>query len=98
MLRRLFRLLFPDRRARRTAVPAAAPAPVRRAPPPPRERTPAQALAEAEERMARLPPEKAQLIRTALLVQKATRDAAMAELTDEQRQQLATLAKRTFGA
>jgi hypothetical protein len=96
MLRRLFRLLFLDRRARRTVQAPAAQGPACQQVKP-QQRTPQQALAEAEERMARLPPEKAQLIRTALLVQKATRDAAMAELSDEQRAQLAALAKRTFG-
>ena len=96
MLHQLFRLLFPDRRARRpTTVPAATP--VNCAVEEPPRRTPEQALAEAAVRMARLPPEKAQLIRTARLVHRVTRDAAMAELTDEQRQHLAALAKRTLG-
>lgn len=96
MLRRLLRLLFPDRGVRRTPVVLAAP--VRRAvPPPPAERTPAQALAEAEARMARLPPEKAQAIRMARLVHRVTRDAAMADLSDDQRRRLTALARRRFG-
>jgi hypothetical protein len=97
MMRRLFQFLFLDRKARDAL--KAKPVPVassRRPPPPRRERDPATALAEAEERMKRLPPEKAQLIRSALLVQKATRDAALSELSEEEVQRLSEIARKTF--
>lgn len=97
MLRRLLHFLFLDRKARE-ALKRKPAAPVRphRARPPERPRDPATALAEAEERMKRLPPEKAQLIRSALLVQKATRDAALSELSEEEVQRLAEVARKAF--
>jgi hypothetical protein len=97
MLRRLLHFLFLDRKARDALKrkPAAAMRP-RRATGGERPRDPATALAEAEERMKRLPPEKAQLIRTALLVQMATRDAALSELSEEEVQRLADVARKTF--
>ncbi|MGE5547138.1 MAG: hypothetical protein ACM33T_09585 [Solirubrobacterales bacterium] len=99
MLRALLKFLFLDKQARRSLEPRAAPArrarPTERRPEPPPERTPAQALAEAEERMVRLPPEKAQLVRAALLVQRA-RQSVLADLTDEERDRLAELARTTL--
>lgn len=61
----------------------------------PRERTPAEALAEAEERMKRLPPEKAQLIRSALLVHRA-RQSVLGELSDEERAKLQQVAHKAL--
>lgn len=66
-----------------------------RSAPPPRERSPAEALAEAEERMKRLPPEKAQLIRSALLVHRA-RQGVLAELSDEERAKLEQVARKAL--
>lgn len=65
------------------------------APPPARERSPAEALAEAEERMKRLPPEKAQLIRSALLVHRA-RQSVLGELSDEERDKLRKVAQKAL--
>jgi hypothetical protein len=62
---------------------------------PPPERSPAEALAEAEERMKRLPPEKAQLIRSALLVHRA-RQSVLAELSDEERDKLQQVARKAL--
>jgi hypothetical protein len=99
VFRRLLRALFLDRRARAALQPAAV---VRRKPqhreeaPPPRERTPAEALAEAEERMARLPPEKAQLIRSARLLHRV-RQGVLDDLDDDQRKKLGDMAKKMFG-
>jgi hypothetical protein len=56
----------------------------------------ATALAEAEARMAALPPEKAQLIRNALLVHRATREQALAELSDEDRAKLQGIAMKAL--
>lgn len=61
----------------------------------PKERTPATALAEAEERMKRLPPEKAQLIRSAMLVHRA-RQGVLAELSDEEREKLNKVALKAL--
>ncbi|WP_043745451.1 hypothetical protein [Paramagnetospirillum magneticum] len=60
-----------------------------------RERDPATALAEAEERMKRLPPEKAQLIRSAMLVHRA-RQSVLAELSDEERDKLEQVARKAL--
>lgn len=60
-----------------------------------RERSPAEALAEAEERMKRLPPEKAQLIRSALLVHRA-RQSVLGELSDEERDKLRKVAQKAL--
>jgi hypothetical protein len=95
MLGWLSRLVL-DKRARealsRPPPPAAArPAQV----PPPRERGPAEALAEAEERMKRLPPEKAQLIRSALLVHRA-RQGVLGELSDDERAKLEQVARKAL--
>ncbi|EME70341.1 hypothetical protein H261_08463 [Paramagnetospirillum caucaseum] len=61
----------------------------------PRERDPATALAEAEERMKRLPPEKAQLIRSAMLVHRA-RQSVLAELSDDERARLEQVARKAL--
>lgn len=110
MLRRLLQFLFLDKKARqalkgepaklpaRKATAAARRRPAAAAPPPPpqkAERTSAQALAEAEERMARLPPEKAQMVRVAMAVHRASQ-AALDELDDEQREKLKALASKAF--
>ncbi|CUW37399.1 conserved protein of unknown function [Magnetospirillum sp. XM-1] len=60
-----------------------------------KERDPATALAEAEERMKRLPPEKAQLIRSAMLVHRA-RQGVLAELSDEEREKLNKVALKAL--
>ncbi len=60
-----------------------------------RERDPATALAEAEERMKRLPPEKAQLIRSAMLVHRA-RQSVLAELSDDERAKLEQVARKAL--
>ncbi|CAA7624944.1 hypothetical protein [Magnetospirillum sp. SS-4] len=96
--------LFLDKRARdaltrRTAAPLAArhrrnPA-ATGTPPPPPERDAATALAEAEARMRRLPPEKAQLIRSALLVHRA-RQSALGELSDDERARLRQVAQKAL--
>ncbi len=93
---RLLRLLFLDRRARRAL--DAEPQAVRRrrpAPAAPPERSPAQALAEAAERMRRLPPEKAQLIRTAMVIHRA-RQPVLAGLPEAQRRRLERMARRAL--
>jgi hypothetical protein len=59
------------------------------------ERDAATALAEAEERMRRLPPEKAQLIRSALLVHRA-RQSVLAELSDDERDRLQDVARKAL--
>ena len=85
-----------DKRAREAL--AAAPPPVRRPPaarPAPKERDPATALAEAEARMARMPPEKAQLIRSAMAVHRA-RQSVLAELSDEERAKLEAVARKAL--
>jgi hypothetical protein len=61
----------------------------------PRERDPLTALAEAEERMKRLPPEKAQLIRSAMLVHRA-RQSVLADLSDEEREKLNQVALKAL--
>lgn len=91
--------LFLDKRARealrgRSAPPVA----VRRRPAvaaPPPERSPGQALAEAEARMARMPPEKAQLIRSAMAVHRL-RQSALAELSDEDLSKLRQVAEKAL--
>ncbi|KIL97547.1 hypothetical protein CCC_00608 [Paramagnetospirillum magnetotacticum MS-1] len=60
-----------------------------------KERDPATALAEAEERMKRLPPEKAQLIRSAMLVHRA-RQSVLANLSDEERAKLNQVALKAL--
>jgi len=97
--------LFLDKRARdaltrRTAAPLAArhrrnPTATGTTAPPPPERDAATALAEAEARMRRLPPEKAQLIRSALLVHRA-RQSALAELSDDERARLRQVAHKAL--
>lgn len=93
----LLKFLFLDKRARRALeAPPAAAAPRRRAEPgPARERTPAEALAEAEERMRRLPPEKAQLVRSAMTVHRL-RQGALDELSPDDRRKLAEAAEKAF--
>jgi hypothetical protein len=90
--------LFLDKRARnalqgRAAPPAGMPRRISGTPPP--ERDAATALAEAEERMRRLPPEKAQLIRSALLVHRA-RQSVLAELSDDERDRLQDVARKAL--
>ncbi|WP_096703849.1 hypothetical protein [Magnetospirillum sp. 15-1] len=63
--------------------------------PEPKERDPATALAEAEERMQRLPPEKAQLIRSAMLVHRA-RQSVLADLSDDERAKLEQVARKAL--
>ncbi len=93
---RLLRYLFLDKRARRALEPAPVTAPRRpRDPPPVRERTPAEALAEAEERMKRLPPEKAQLVRSAMTVHRL-RQGALDALSPDDRRKLAEAAEKAF--
>lgn len=96
MLGWLSRLVL-DKRARealKRPAPGAAARP-KAAAPRPKERTPAIALAEAEERMKRLPPEKAQLIRSAMLVHRA-RQSVLAELSDDERAQLEQVARKAL--
>lgn len=98
----LLKYLFMDKRARQSLepqstkhMPAAAVAKSARTPQPPppaRERTPAEALAEAEERMKRLPPEKAQLVRAARLIHKVRQTA----LSESDRERLRGLAEKAF--
>lgn len=93
----LQRLLL-DKRAREALNGAARPpAPLRRhvisAPAP--ERDVHAALAEAEERMRRLPPEKAQLIRSALAVRRASQ-SALAQLSDEEVAKLRQVAEKAL--
>ena len=86
------------KRSKSTPAPAAVSPPRRSAappPPPPPERDVATALAEAEERMRRLPPEKAQLIRSALLVHRA-RQSVLGELSDDERAKLRHVALRAL--
>jgi hypothetical protein len=95
---RLLRLLFLDRRARHVLDGQAVAAPGRRraaAPAAPPERSPAEALAEAEARMVRLPPEKAQLIRTAMVIHRAQQQA-LADLPADQRRRLEQMARRAL--
>jgi hypothetical protein len=91
-----FARLFLDKRARAALT---RPAPVkvvrRTVAAAPRERTPGEALAEAEERMKRLPPEKAQLIRSALLVHRA-RQSVLGELSDDERAKLQQVAQKAL--
>lgn len=92
MLRRILHFLFAVR-------PAPVPPPVHRAAAPraPRpERTSREALAEAEARMKRLSPEKAQLIRGARLVHRVKQDA-LAELDPREVERLRRLAAKAFG-
>jgi hypothetical protein len=63
--------------------------------PPPPVRDAATALAEAELRMQRLPPEKAQLIRCALLVHRV-RQSVLGELSDEERDKLRGIAQKAL--
>lgn len=90
----LLKYLFMDKRARQALEPRRPVAVAKPAqkPPPPRERTPAEALAEAEERMKRLPPEKAQLVRAARLIHKVRQTA----LSDSDRERLRGLAEKAF--
>lgn len=83
-----------DKRAREALVRPATAVPPRPAAAP-RERTPAEALAQAEERMKRLPPEKAQLIRSALLIHRA-RQGVLGELSDDERAKLEQVARKTL--
>lgn len=92
---RLLRYLFLDKRARRALEPAPAAPPRRPDPPPARPRTPAEALAEAEERMKRLPPEKAQLVRSAMMVHRL-RQGALDALSPDDRRKLAEAAEKAF--
>ena len=62
---------------------------------PPLERSPAEALAEAEARMQRLPPEKAQLIRSAMAVHRA-RQSALAELSEDEMSKLRQVAEKAL--
>jgi hypothetical protein len=97
MLGWLSRLVL-DKRAREALKRPASPAsarPAAAAPKKPRERDPLTALAEAEERMKRLPPEKAQLIRSAMLVHRA-RQSVLADLSDEERAKLEQLARKAL--
>jgi hypothetical protein len=95
----LLKFLFLDKRARRSLAPAPVKAARAAAPktaaPPQRERTPAEALAEAEERMRRLPPEKAQLVRSAMAVHRV-RQSVLADLSDEDRRRLQDMAEKAF--
>jgi len=89
--------LFLDRRAREALLPRPAAA-VRRAvivSTPAPERSVATALAEAEDRMQRMPPEKAQLIRAAMLVHRA-RQSVLADLSDEERTKLERTARKAM--
>jgi hypothetical protein len=96
MLRRLLRYLFLDKRARQSLdVPVAVPKRRMRVAAPKPERTPADALADAEKRMQRLPPEKAQLIRTAMAVHRAGQ-ASLAGLSDEDHKRLQQVAEKAF--
>ncbi|CAA7616202.1 conserved hypothetical protein [Candidatus Terasakiella magnetica] len=95
---RWLQALFLDKRARQALNPKPPPAPVcrpRAAPPPVRERDPATALAEAEARMQRLPPEKAQLIRSAMAVHRV-RQSVLADLSDEERAKLKEMAEQAL--
>lgn len=97
---RLLKYLFLDKRARTSLEKPAIKPVVRRAAatppsPPPRERDPATALAEAEARMKRLPPEKAQLVRTARLIHRASQ-SALGNLSDEERTKLQNIAENAF--
>lgn len=97
MLAWLSRLVL-DKRARgalNRPPPVAVPRARTATPQPVRERSPAEALAEAEERMKRLPPEKAQLIRSALLVHRA-RQSVLGELSDEERDKLRKVAQKAL--
>ena len=90
--------LFLDKRARealdrRGAPPAMTCRHVVSVPPP--ERSPAEALAEAEARMQRLPPEKAQLIRSAMAVHRA-RQSALADLSDDEMAKLRQVAEKAL--
>ena len=91
--------LFLDKRAREALQGRSASAvPLRRRPvsfAPPPERSPAQALAEAEARMQRMPPEKAQLIRSAMAVHRL-RQSALAELSDEDLSKLRQVAEKAL--
>ena len=91
--------LFLDKRARealqgRFAPPALPRSRILSAALPP-ERSPAQALAEAEARMQRMPPEKAQLIRGAMAVHRL-RQSALAELSDDELSKLRRVAEKTL--
>ncbi|TAN57132.1 MAG: hypothetical protein EPN20_17580 [Magnetospirillum sp.] len=90
--------LFLDKRAREALERRAAPpTPMRRhvesVPPP--ERGPAEALAEAEARMQRLPPEKAQLVRAAMAVHRVSQ-AALADLSDDELSKLRQVAEKAL--
>ncbi|RAU22040.1 hypothetical protein CU669_10115 [Paramagnetospirillum kuznetsovii] len=90
--------LFLDKRARE-ALQGRAPLPPRPrlhvVTVPPRERDVHAALAEAEERMRRLPPEKAQLIRTAMAVRRASQ-SALAHLSDDEMDKLRSVAEKAL--
>jgi hypothetical protein len=62
----------------------------------PQERDVATALAEAEERMKRLPPEKAQLIRSAMLVRKAASQSVLSQLDDHELDKLRKVAEKAL--
>ncbi|OAN54135.1 hypothetical protein A6A04_12915 [Paramagnetospirillum marisnigri] len=90
--------LFLDKRARealrgRTA--PQAPTRVHAVTVPPPERDIRTALAEAEDRMRRLPPEKAQLIRSALLVRRASQ-SALAQLSEDEVDKLRQVAEKAM--
>ncbi len=96
----LLKYLFLDKKARQAlartpAGPVTKIRPRAGAPAPPRERDAKTAIAEAEARMRVLPPAKAQLIRTALLVHRA-QQSALSEIPDEQFAKLAGLARRAL--
>lgn len=98
MLFGLLKRLVLDKRAREALAPpprASLRRPPQPAPPPPKERDPATALAEAEARMRLMPPEKAQLIRSAMLVHRA-RQSVLAELSDEERAKLEAVARKAL--
>ena len=91
--------LFLDKRAREALHRRSAPRVLTRrhvvsVPPP--ERSPAEALAEAEARMQRLPPEKAQLIRSAMAVHRGVRQSALAELSDDEMDKLRQVAEKAL--
>ena len=91
--------LFLDKRAREALNRRTAPRPAARlhvvSVPPDEERSPAQALAEAEARMQRLPPEKAQLIRTAMAVHRVSQ-SVLAELSDDELARLRQVAEKAL--
>jgi len=91
--------LFLDKRARealhRRLAPSSPPCRHEVSVPPADGRSPAEALAEAEARMRRLPPEKAQLIRSAMAVHRAAQ-SALAGLSDDELSRLRQVAERAL--